>query len=213
MMTPRQSLWLLKWATVLLILYVTSHITRNYVDYFQLNFESEFLHGRESHFWGSYSFAFFVHLLTGPTVVLTGLVTMNQTLRRRFPHWHRRIGKLHILIVLLGIVPSGILMARYPMSDWIAGVGFACLALCTGFCAGWGWYAATKRRWDAHQVWMTRCFILLCSAILLRLFAGFLTVTEIAWEGSYSFSAWATWIVPLGLYELGRRLQIDRWID
>jgi hypothetical protein len=49
---------------------------------------------------------------------------------------------------------------------------------------------------------MWRCFLLLCSAVVLRLIGGLATVTHIGGNWSYPLAAWASWLVPLGIFEL-----------
>ena len=44
---------------------------------------------------------------------------------------------------------------------------------------------------------MTRLFVLLCSAVVLRLIAGLATLVEFDADWLYPASAWASWLVPL----------------
>lgn len=69
------------------------------------------------------------------------------------------------------------------------GVGFASLAVATVWL---GWRAAVRRSFVQHRRWMVRCYILLCSAVVLRLTARFFIVTNIAGDWIYPMTAWTS---------------------
>src|ERR1041385_8133716 len=87
---------LLTAAAVLLILKVTLTVLIGYRDYLPPNFNADFLLGRESYFYGAYSWAFYIHLLSGPLSLILGTILISETFRRRFPNWHRRLGRLQV---------------------------------------------------------------------------------------------------------------------
>ena len=187
-----------------LVTKVTVSVVLGYVDYLPPDFTSEFLLGRGSYFFGAYSVAFYVHIVTGPITLLTGIVLMSTGLLKRFPHWHRRLGKLQVVCVLATAV-SGLWMARYAGTGIVAGAGFATLAIATATTVICGFQTAIQRRFAEHRIWMTRCFLLLCSAVVLRLTAGLAIVTRFDADWVYPMSAWTSWLVPLGIYEFIRR--------
>jgi hypothetical protein len=55
-----------------------------------------------------------------------------------------------------------------------------------------------------HQRWMQRCFVLLCSVVVLRLIGGMTTVAGVEAAWVYPLAAWACWLVSLMAYELSR---------
>src|SRR5581483_8443533 len=114
--------------------------------------------------------------------------------RLRFPQWHRTLGKTQILLVLLLLTPSGLWMAYYAETGAIAAVGFSLLAIATGLCALFGWRSAVNRRFAEHRRWMWRCFLLLCSAVVIRLIGGLTLVTGYGGDWSYPLVAWASWL-------------------
>src|SRR4029078_7416995 len=81
--------WVLRWLAVVLILRVLVAILANYPDYFPPNFDSLFLQGREATFVGAYRPAFYVHILSGPVVLVNGLVLLSASVRRRDAGPHR----------------------------------------------------------------------------------------------------------------------------
>jgi hypothetical protein len=81
-------------------------------------------------------------------------------------------------------------------------LGFALLAVVTAASVALGWRAAVKRRFADHRRWMSRCYLLLCSTVVLRLMAGLATVTGVQATWIDPTVAWASWLVPLAAYEL-----------
>lgn len=173
----------------------------NYADYMPPNFEADFLQGRERYFFGSYQWAFYTHILSGPCSLVLGLILISNEFRLRFTKWHRRLGRIQAVCVLLLVTPSGLWMACDAMSGAIAGTGFAALAVATAMCVAFGWRSAVKRRFAEHQRWMWRCFILLCSAVVLRVIGGLTITLDIESEWAYPLAAWISWLFPLMAYE------------
>ena len=187
---------------VLLILKVTVEVTLGYVNYFPPNFGSDFLRGRERYFFGAYQWAFYPHIASGPAALFLGLVLLSESFRRRFPKWHRNLGRLHVANVLCIVTPSGLWMAYYASTGTIAAIGFAILAILTGTCIACGWRAAVKRQFAIHRRWMWRSFLLLCSAVVLRLLGGLGTVVGVQSVWFDPLASWASWLVPLAAFEL-----------
>ena len=186
----------------LLILKVTVSVILGYRDYFPPNFESDFLRGRESYFSGNYQWAFYSHIVSGPVSLILGLILISEQFRIRFPSWHRCLGKAQIVLVLVLLAPSGLWMAYYAETGVVAAIGFSGLALATGLCALFGWQSAVQKRFVDHRRWMLRCYLLLCSAVILRLIGGLATVTAVEGTWSYPLAAWASWLLPLAAFEL-----------
>ena len=185
-----------------LITKVTISVVLGYVDYFPPNFQSDFLHGRDSYFFGAYQYAFYVHIASGPVSLVLGMALISETFRRRYPRWHRYLGRIQTICVLFLVAPSGLWMAYHAATGTIAAVGFATLSVATGATVALGWRAAVERRFRDHQRWMWRCFLLLCSAVVLRLFGGLAIVAGIGDNWTYSLAAWMSWMLPLLVFEL-----------
>lgn len=189
---------------VVLILKVTLSVVIGYRHYLPPDFNSDFLLGRESYFYGPYSWAFYAHLVSGPMSLVAGTILVSDRFRRLAPRWHRRLGKLQVGNVLLLVAPSGLWMAWYAATGAMAGAGLASLAVATAMCAAAGWRAAVARRFDDHRRWMWRTYILLCSAVVIRLIGGTATVMHVEAEWVYPVSAWVSWLGPLVVFETRR---------
>ncbi|MDZ4683935.1 MAG: DUF2306 domain-containing protein [Planctomycetaceae bacterium] len=203
-------------ATVLagvVILKVTVAVVYGYRNYFPPNFDADFLRGREDHFFGPYQGAFYAHIASGPCALLLGSILISKRFRMRFPKWHRCLGRMQVALVLLLVAPSGLWMAWYAAAGPMAAAGFAVLAMLTGTTIALGWRAAVQRRFLVHRRWMMRCFLLLCSAVTLRVTVGLAIVLGVDSMWFDPVVSWASWLVPLGVYELlqwGRRGHVAR---
>jgi hypothetical protein len=195
---------LLTIAALLLIGKVTLSVVVGYRRYLPPDFEAEFLLGREAYFWGTYSWAFYAHLAAGPVTLLLGTLLVSSRFRHFAPAWHRRLGRVQGALVLLVLVPSGLWMAWYAMTGTAAAWGLGTLAAATGVCIALGWRAAVQRRFADHEQWMWRTYLLLCSAVVIRVFGGLATVASFDALWFYPFSVWTSWVVPLAVYETAR---------
>lgn len=188
----------------LLIGKVTVAVMLGYSNYFPPNFHSDFLQGREYYFFGAYQWAFYPHIASGPAAIFLGMLLISERFRFRFPKWHRRLGRVHVLNVLFVVSPSGLWMAYDTQTGTIAGISFAILAVATATCSALGWRAAMRRQFAIHRRWMERSFTLLCSAVVLRIFGGLGTVLEVRSFWFDPLASWASWLLPLFLLELCR---------
>jgi uncharacterized membrane protein len=196
----------LRWLAVLLILRVLATILANYPDYFPPDFDSLFLLGRELTFTGVYRPAFYVHIVTGPVVLLNGLILLSEHVRRRYGGLHRALGRVQVGVLLGFVLPSSVVMSRHAFGGWPAGLSFLLLSAATAGCAIVGVVQARRRRFDRHRRWMLRCYVLVCSAVVLRLISGAAGLLGApSPEGAYVVAAWASWLIPLAAYEIAER--------
>jgi hypothetical protein len=189
----------------ILIAKVTLSVVLGYRDYFPPNFDADFLLGRAAYFWGAYRWFFYAHLVSGPLSLLLGMILVSDRFRQRLPHWHRWLGRLQAVNVLLLVVPSGLWMSWYAATGVIAGAGLAALSIATAVFISLGVRAAIGRRFAEHRRWMWRTFVLLCSAVIIRMIGGLATVAQFDALWLYPLSAWASWLVPLMIFEVIQR--------
>ncbi len=115
-------------------------------------------------------------------------------------------------IVLACVLPSGLWMSMYTEGDLVAGAAFAVLGLVTGFTAIAGWRCAMQGNFHQHRRWMERCFLLLCSAVTLRVLGGLVLTLNLETMWMYGAIGWASWIVPLLIYEIAIRTPFNQLI-
>jgi len=201
----------LRWLAVVLILRVLVVILANYPDYFPPNFNSLFLQGRRTTFSGAYRAAFYLHILSAPFVLLNGLILLSEYVRRRHGSWHRRLGRVQVVVLLVFVLPSSVVMSRHAFGGWPAGLSFLLLSAATAGCAIAGVVHARRHRYDLHRRWMLRSYVLICSAVALRLISGAAGLVGVASpEGAYVVAAWSSWLFPLAAYEIAERWPAPR---
>lgn len=189
----------------ILVLKVIASVLSGYHSYFPPDFASDFLRGRQGHFFGAYRWAFYTHILSSPISLILGLILVSDVSRARYPTWHRHLGRLQVVCVLLLVTPSGLWMAYYAAAGPIAALGLAALAIATATCASLGVRSAVTRRLAEHRRWMWRCYLLLCSAVVLRLFGGLATVAGMTAPWVDPLATWLCWLGPLAAFELRER--------
>ena len=194
-------LWAAGW---LLFAKVFLDILLQYRFYFPPDFRNgAFLIGREAEFTSLYRFAFYIHLVAGPLALLGAAVLVWTAVRPAA--WHRKIGKSLWLATLLGLTPSGVVLACSSRGGWIAGVGFFILSVLTASCVTLAAIAARRGQLEAHRVWAIRSLVLLASPLVLRLMSGVMIVCGSESMATYRLSAWVSWAAPLMVFEWGRR--------
>ena len=199
----------LRWLAVALILRVLAAILANYPDYFPPDFDALFLQGREATFAGAYRTAFYIHIVSGPVVLFNGLILLSESVRRRFGGAHRVLGRVQVVVLLALVLPTSVVMSRHAFGGWPAGLSFLVLSAATASCAIAGVVHARRRRFARHRRWMLRCYVLICSAVVLRLISGAASLVGVpSPEGAYIVAAWSSWLVPLAVYEIAEQLVV-----
>ncbi len=193
---------LLRGLVGLLVARILLTIFQSYPDYFPPNFHADFLLGREGYFWDGYHLAFYAHIVAGPCALILGTLLISDQYRRRFPKTHRDLGRVQAVCVLFVVVPSGWWMAQHAASGPVAEVGFTLLSLSTAVSMIVGWRTAVQRKFDAHRRWMSRCYLMLFSTVLVRVNGGVGSFLGIDAEWFYAHTAWTSWLVPLAIYEV-----------
>ena len=206
LMTPSKLLFA---AASLVILKTVGTVLLSYRGYFPPDFQTDFLLGREAYFFGRYQGFFYAHIVSGPLSLLLGMLLLSDWLRQRKPKLHRMMGRVQVACVLGVVSPSGLWMSFYAetnsaVGSVVAGSVFAALAVATGWTVALGWRAAVKRKFAVHRLWMWRCYVLLCSAVVLRIIGALAIVTEAASDWLYPVAAWISSVVPLILFEAMR---------
>ncbi len=175
-----------------LVLFLNT-IVAEYRWYFPANFDSSFLSGRRDTFVGVYRAAFYAHIISGPLAVVLGAFLMFSGGKGSYRNAHRWAGRAQMLMVIAIVVPSGFVMAMQAYGGAIAAGGFLTLSLATAVCAAATVVQARARQFGSHQRWASRCFLLLCSPLLLRVIAGALIVMQLE-SVSYPAMGPAPWV-------------------
>ena len=146
------------WLAGVLVLRVLASVLANYPSYFPRGFGSLFLEGRERTFWGWYAVAFYVHILAAPWTLAAGLALLSDRVRRRWPAWNRRLGRVQVVLILAAVAPSAAVMSlrayrRAGRRDQLS----ATERRHSPTVPPAGGVEAVRRRFAAHRRWMVRC--------------------------------------------------------
>jgi uncharacterized membrane protein YozB (DUF420 family) len=201
-MKPTSLATLLKGIAAIIVFKVLLVVILNYVNYWPPNFQNDFLSGRERYFSGVYQLAFYTHIVSGPLTFLMAMLLVSDSLCVKFSTWHRIVGRWNVFLILFFLVPSGTLMAFYPRAGPVAGAGLLMLAALSGFCTVMGWRAAVRRKFLIHRRWMLRTFVLLSSAVVLRLMGGAATMLGVSVVWFDPLATWLSWCLPLLCLEI-----------
>jgi hypothetical protein len=200
---------------IALVLRVVFVVMSSYPAYFPPEFSSDFLRGRDGHFFSSYRWSFYAHIISGPITLVLGLALVSESFRMRFPRWHRVLGRVQVACVLLFVAPSGLVMARHAAAGPVAGAGLAALAMATATCAAIGFLCAMRRRFVGHRRWMWRCYLLLCSAVVL---GGLATAADVTVPWFDPLADWMSWLAPMAAFEIWETMRggaglVDRLVQ
>ncbi|WP_442505970.1 DUF2306 domain-containing protein [Novipirellula sp. SH528] len=197
----------LAWLSAIAILWTGLLILKAYPFYFPPNFDLGFLRGRELYFHGIYGIAFYSHIVTTPLCLVFGLFQFNRRMRTRWPALHRQMGKVYVGLVLACVAPSGLVMAMRAPHGYVAISGFAVLSVATWIATLMGWKRAVGGRMQSHMRWMWRSYLLICSAVLLRILSVAATDLHLTAATAYPIAAWASWLPSLVVFETITRLK------
>ena len=142
--------------------------------------------------------AFHMHFIGGAVALSIGWIQFSGKFRAKFMQWHRRIGKLYIISILLFGATSGLYLAIYANEGFPTGLGFGSLAVL--------WFTTTIvallriRSGDikGHQKWMIRSYALTYAAVMLRLWMPlFISVFGTSQPDAYLAVSWFCWVPNL----------------
>ena len=185
------------------IIYIGLLILTPFPHYLPPNFARGFLTNKADFFYSSgYFVGFYAHILTAPLGLLLGTMQMCKRLRRSYPIWHMRVGRVYVALVLLGVAPGGFIMGLRAYGGMSGVLCFCALSVCMWFATFRAWRLAVLGRFHEHGQWMFRSYLLMCSAILLRLISFVLSQFELGHEFSYQLAAWLSWLPGLVLLEI-----------
>jgi uncharacterized membrane protein YozB (DUF420 family) len=146
--------------------------------------------------------AFYVHIITGSLVLISGVFQLSKNLRQRYPRWHRYAGRFYVAVILILTAPSGFVMALYANGGRSSQLCFALLALFWWYFTFVGWRKAMQRDWLSHRRCMLRSYVLTFAAVMLRMYSFIFALAGFRGETIYSVIVWLSWVPSLIIIEL-----------
>ncbi len=141
-----------------------------------------------------------MHVLGSGLALLIGGFQFSQTLRRKYLHVHRWLGRIYLIMILIGGLGS-FMLAPQAAGGLVAKIGFFLLAVLWWFSAFQAYVAVRRGDIAEHRAWMLRNFALTFAAVTLRIQLGTLTASGVPFEEAYPVVAWLSWVPNLVLIE------------
>lgn len=150
-----------------------------------------------------YRIAFFIHVFSAIFVLLAGYTQFSNSIRTKFPQWHRRLGWLYVVVTLLFAGPSGFIIAIYANGGLSSQIAFCLLAFLWMLFTAMALFKIIKKQVPSHKAWMIRSFALALSAITLRAWKYVLVAAfHPKPMDVYQIVAWLGWTLNLVIAEL-----------
>ncbi|MEM6731695.1 MAG: DUF2306 domain-containing protein [Myxococcota bacterium] len=133
-----------------------------------------------------------VHVASGIFALPVGAFLFSTAAQRRWPALHARLGRVFLVVLVAGLVPSGTYLAVFAKGGLAAGSGFFLSGVFTAAAALHSVRLATQRQFVAHRDWMLRAYAQLASAITFRIVHLALQFSALSYEELYITSLWVS---------------------
>jgi uncharacterized membrane protein len=141
-------------------------------------------------FW---NVSFYIHIVLGGLALLIGWTQFIPKWRVAKLSWHRRIGKLYVIAVLLSAF-AGIYIAFYATGGFIASLGFISLGIFWFYTTLRAFLLIKNGRIDRHQRMMIYSYAACFAAVTLRIWLPLLTLLFHDFVKAYLIVAWMCWV-------------------
>ena len=151
----------------------------------------------------SFTTAFYVHILSSAWVMAIGIFQFIPLFLKKYPNWHRLLGKIYVFSILILAAPSGLVLGYYANGGLPAKVGFS-LQCVVWLLSTWvAWREIVKQHWQKHVEWMMRSYALTLAAMSLRIGSfGMVYFFHTKPIETYLTVTWASWVINLILVEI-----------
>ena len=152
------------------------------------------------------------HGVCGALDLLLGPWLLSGRVRRSWPGWHRRLGKLYFMALVPAAV-SGLTLSAIAYGGPPAQSALVSLSLGWSY-SGWRAYRAIRQGdVSEHRVWMFRHYALTLAAVSLRVQTAWRLGLGEDFPAIYAQCAWLSWAPNLLLAECWiRRRTLTTWI-
>jgi uncharacterized membrane protein len=144
---------------------------------------------------------FQLHIACGGVSLVVGILQFSARLRRRFVQWHRRLGILYLVMVLIS-GSAGFLLSFSAATGTTAAWGFRLLSVFWIVATCLAYFNIVRLNIARHREWMIRSYALTLAAVSLRIELPIgLMATGGAFDVVYPVIAYACWIPNLVIAE------------
>ncbi len=185
-----------------LILSIAALIFHKSLDYFHPDFTRGYLLGKQNFFDGIFKYGLYAHIIGTPICILIGTLQIFFRFEKKYPVLHRNAGKVYVAAVLFLAAPGGFIIAFSAIGGQVSELCFLLLAMLWMYFTYKAYQTARERNFVEHKKHMTRSFLLMLSAINLRIlsfiFNHYLQYDSVQ---MYIWAAWLSWVPSLLIYE------------
>lgn len=152
----------------------------------------------------SWKISFYTHVYTSILVLVAGFTQFSPWVMRRHVRWHRTIGWMYLITVLIISGPAAFVMSLKANGGLPARASFTLLSMVWYACTLMALVRAKQHRYQSHARWMVRSYALTLSAITLRIYAfGFDALhISVPPRDVYITIAWLSWVPNLLVAEI-----------
>jgi len=158
--------------------------------------------------------SFYIHIASSFFVMVAGALQLMPVLYRQQPRFHRIVGQIYVIGILVFAAPSGLGLAFYANGGLSAKVGFTLQCLIWWILTYQAWQLARKKHWEQHAAAMLCSLAVTLAAMSLRLesywmvqlfdtkpIETYVTVTWLSWVGNLIIAytliqlGWPVWMM------------------
>lgn len=195
---------LVKSLVAFVLVFVSGLIFFKTLDYYQSDYWNGYLLDKKEVYEGIFRLGFLAHIATAPflSFISVYLVLIQ---KNRFTTLHRILGKGYVIGTLFVSAPSGFILSFYAFGGWVSQLSFAILSVLWFYFTLKAFLAIKTKNIDKHRLMMNRSFVLLTSAVLLRIFS-FISIHYFQWSGEvmYTCLSIGSWGIPFFMFEILR---------
>lgn len=151
----------------------------------------------------------FVHVVTGIFATLIGPFQFVKRLRTNYVRGHRLFGFAYMVSIFLAAL-TAIYLAVYSGYNLMSKISLGIVPFIWIGTTGMAFAAAVKKRFDQHQEWMVRSYVVTLFFIAFVMLDHYLPYSYFGtYEETLPLLTWACWAFPLFVTELilqGRKI-------
>lgn len=141
---------------------------------------------------------FYVHIIFGGLALLIGWIQFSLAIRRKSVVFHRWVGKVYVVAVLLSAV-GGFNIAFYATGGLPVALGFMSLSVTWFYTTYMGYYRIRRGQVEGHRKMMIYSYACCFAAVTLRGWMPFLVPLFGSFEVAYMVVAWWCWVPNMAI--------------
>jgi len=110
---------------------------------------------------------------------------------------HRQRGRIYVLSVLIAGL-TAIPLSLIAEGGLLSQTGFLLLSVLWLYSGVELWRTAVRRDFQAHRIWVVRCFALAFGAVILRVLLNSVQEFGYSFQEYYAVTVWVSWAIAMG---------------